>query len=68
MKNKNYYLDKSIELAEASKKTITLETSIIYELSNDSELGKEVRKRITEKINEVDQHIKHLKELIEDRS
>jgi hypothetical protein len=68
MKNKNYYLDKSIELAEASKKTITLETSIIYELSNDSELGKEVRKRITEKINEADQHIKHLKELIEDRS
>lgn len=68
MKNKNYYLTQSIELAESSKKSITLDTSIIYNFPNDNELGREIRKLITEKINDSDEYIRHIKALIEERS
>lgn len=68
MKNKNYYLIQSIELAESSKKSITLDTSIIYNFPNDNELGREIRKLITEKINDSDEYIRHIKALIEERS
>jgi hypothetical protein len=68
MKDKNYYLKKSIELSEESKKTITLDTSIIFDYPNDNELGKEVRKRISEKIDDCNLHIKHMEKLIDERA
>jgi hypothetical protein len=65
---KNYYLKKSIELAEEAKKTITLETSIIYDFPNDNELGKQIRKMITEKVDEANKYIKNIENLILERS
>lgn len=66
--DKNYYLKKSIDLAEESKKKITLETSIVYEYSNDAELGKEVRKLVHERMSQADKHIKDMWNLILERS
>lgn len=65
--DKNYYLKKSIDLAEESKLTITLNTSIVYEFSNDAELGREIRKMIHEKLIETDHYIKHMRDLILER-
>jgi hypothetical protein len=67
MKNQNYYLKKSIELSEEAKKTIIFETSIIFDYPNDIELGKEIRKRIIMKLDDSDQHIKHIQTLIDER-
>lgn len=64
---KNYYLKKSIELAEEAKKTITLDTSIIYDHPNDNELGKEIRKMITEKVDGANKYIKDIENLILER-
>lgn len=66
--DKNYYLKKSIDLAEESKKKITLETSIVHEYSNDAELGREVRKLVYERISQADKHIKDMWNLIMERS
>lgn len=68
MKDKTYYLEKSIELSNESKKRITLETSIIYDYPNDNELGKEVRRRIIEKSESTDEYIKYLEGLIKERT
>lgn len=68
MKDKNYYLKKSIELTEASKESITLNTSIVYEFPNDNELGREIRRKISEKLDDADKHIKHLQNLINERT
>lgn len=65
--DKNYYLKKSIDLAEESKLTITLNTSIVYEFSNDAELGREIRKMIHEKLIETDHYIKNMRDLILER-
>lgn len=68
MKDKNYYLKQSIELAKASKETITLNTSIIYEFPNDNELGREIRRKITERLDDADKHTKHFQDLINERT
>lgn len=65
--NKNYYLKKSIEISEESKKTIVIDTSIIFDIPNDNELGKEIRRRINEKIGECNKHINQIKDLLEER-
>lgn len=66
--DKHFYLKKSIDLAEESKKKITLETSIVYQYSNDAELGKEIRKLVHERISQADKHIKDMWNLILERS
>jgi hypothetical protein len=51
-------------MGEESKKIIQLNTSIINEFINDSDLGKEVRNLIKKKISECDEQIKHAKNLL----
>jgi hypothetical protein len=70
MKNedKTYYLNKSIELSEDNKKTLTIDSNIIFEFPNDNELGKEIRKLVTKKINDCDTYIKQMNNLIQERS
>jgi hypothetical protein len=70
MKNedKNYYLNKSIQLSEDNMKTLTIDTSIIHEFPNDNELGKEIRRLVTEKVDNCYNHIKQMNDLIQERS
>lgn len=66
--DKNHYLKQSIELTKVSKESITLNTSIIYEFPNDNELGKEIRRKITEKLDNADKDIKDFQKLINERT
>jgi hypothetical protein len=66
--DKNHYLKQSIELTKASKESITLNTSIIYEFPNDNELGREIRRKITEKLDNADKDIKDFQNLINERT
>jgi len=71
MKNeyhKTYYLNKSIELSKENRKTITIDTSIIYEFPNDNELGKEIRRLITDKVDQCDKHISYITDLMLERT
>jgi hypothetical protein len=71
MKNeehKTYYLNKSIELAKESRRQITINTSIIYDFPNDNELGKELRRLVTNKVDECDKHIKHITDILLERT
>jgi hypothetical protein len=70
MKNedKTYYLNKSIELSEDNKKTLTIDSDIIFKFPNDNELGKEIRRLVTKKVNDCDIHIKQMNDLIQERS
>lgn len=70
MKNedKTYYLNKSIELSKDNMKTLTIETGIIYEFPNDNELGKEIRRLVTEKVDKCYKHINEMNDLIQERS
>jgi hypothetical protein len=66
--DKNHYLKQSIELTKVSKESITLNTSIIYEFPNDNELGKEIRRKIMEKLDNADKDIKDFQKLINERT
>lgn len=67
MKNEDqrtYYLNKSKELSIENKKTITIDTSLIYDFPNDNDLGKEIRRLVTNKFDDCDKHIKHVTDLM----
>jgi hypothetical protein len=70
MKNQdnNYYLRKNIELTEENKKTIIIDSSIIYDFPNDNELGKEIRRLITKKLDHCNEYIEQVNNLIKERS
>ena len=63
MKRQNPYIKQAIELAEESKKQLVINSDLINSLSNDSELGSTIRRMYREKVQQADDHIKHMKSL-----
>lgn len=61
---KPHYAKQIIELNNENKKFIRLDAEWILGIENDTELGKQVRNKMLEKIKELDEHTEGLKKHI----
>ena len=64
----NPYIKQAIELAEDSKKEITISREIIDSINDDAELGGKIREMLSKKIMDCDEYIKHMESLKENYS
>lgn len=58
---KPYYAKQIIEFNEEDKKFIKLDAEWILGIENDTELGKQVRNKMLDKIKELDEYTEKLK-------
>ena len=65
IKKYNPYHKEAIKLAENSKLSIILDTTLITETPNDAELGNLVRKMYITRCNDANEFITHIKKIME---
>ena len=63
--NYNPYINQAIEIAENSKRELTISRDLIESIKDDRLLGVKVRLLFMDKIKECDQYIEHMKSLKE---
>jgi len=67
MKKENYYLKRILEECELGKKSITFNYEEIVNEKTVEELGKYVRKKMLQKINEIEEYKTSISKLINER-
>ena len=64
--DKTYYARQAIKISEEAKQSIVVPADVITSCNDDRLLGMRVRGMLINKVRECDEHINHMKKLIED--